>query len=88
MRTLAPRDADGRESGPRDSWARWLLTMPDTVVVHLASLTLSAWDTTRSAERGRHSGRRRRIGAAREAALAAHIGMGGTTSAMLLMMAA
>jgi hypothetical protein len=80
--------ADGRESGRRDSWARWLLTMPDTVVVYLASLSLSAWDRTRPAERGRHSGRRRRIGAAPEAALAAHIGMGGTMSAMLLMMAA
>ncbi|MEU0164151.1 DUF5134 domain-containing protein [Streptomyces iakyrus] len=78
--------ADGRESGRRRSWARWLLTMPDTVVVYLASLTLSAWDRTRTAERGRHGGRRRRIGAAPEAALAAHIGMGGTMSAMLLMM--
>jgi hypothetical protein len=78
---------DGREIGRRRSWARWLLTMPDTVVVYLASLTLSAWDKTRAAERGRHGGRRRRIGAAPEAALAAHIGMGGTMSAMLLMMA-
>ncbi|WP_232033111.1 DUF5134 domain-containing protein [Streptomyces lincolnensis] len=78
--------ADSRESGRRRSWARWLLTMPDTVVVHLASLTLSAWDKTRTAERGRHGGRRRRIGAAPEAALAAHVGMGGTMSAMLLMM--
>lgn len=79
--------AAGRENGRRDSWTRWLLTMPDTVVVYLASLSLSAWDRNRSAERGRHSGRRR-IGAAPEAALAAHIGMGGTMSAMLLMMAA
>lgn len=29
---------DGRQSGRRRSWARWLLTMPDTVVVYLASL--------------------------------------------------
>ncbi|MFC9913974.1 DUF5134 domain-containing protein [Streptomyces sp. NPDC059862] len=77
---------DGRESGRRRSWARWLLTMPDTVVVYLASLTLSAWDRTRTAERGRYGGRRRRIGAAPEAALAAHVGMGGTMSAMLLLM--
>ncbi|MER6010428.1 DUF5134 domain-containing protein [Streptomyces bluensis] len=80
--------AEGRESGRRHGWARWLLTMPDTVVVYLASLTLSVWDRTRTAERGRHGGRRRRIGAAPEAALAAHIGMGGTMAAMLLMMVA
>ncbi|MGW3727386.1 hypothetical protein [Streptomyces sp. NPDC000851] len=61
--------------------------MPDTVMVFLASLTLAVWDRARATERGRHGGRRRRIGAAPEAALAAHVGMGGTMSAMLLMMA-
>ncbi|MFI9585955.1 DUF5134 domain-containing protein [Streptomyces sp. NPDC052236] len=84
----------GREGGRRRSWARWLLAMPDTVVVFLASLTISVWDKTRTA-RGRGTvggvgghGRRRRLGAAPDAALAAHIGMGGTMSAMLLMMVA
>lgn len=79
--------AGHRECGQRRSWGRWLLTMPDTVVVFLASLTILVWDRARAAEGGRHS-RRRRLGATPEAALAAHIGMGGTMSAMLLMMAA
>jgi hypothetical protein len=61
--------------------------MPDTVLVYLASLTLSVWDRTRTGQRPGH-GRRRKLGAAHDAALAAHIGMGGTMSAMLLMMAA
>ncbi|CAM5243524.1 DUF5134 domain-containing protein [Streptomyces aurantiogriseus] len=78
----------GRENGRRRSWGRWLLSMPDTVVVYLASLTLSVWDKARTTERGRHGGRRRRTGATPEAALAAHVGMGGTMSAMLLMMVA
>nr|WP_079061569.1 DUF5134 domain-containing protein [Streptomyces griseoruber] len=77
-----------RENGRRRGWSHWLLSMPDTVVVFLASLTLSVWDKARAAERGRHGGRRRRAGATPEAALAAHIGMGGTMSAMLLMMVA
>ncbi|EFL21229.1 LigA protein [Streptomyces himastatinicus ATCC 53653] len=77
----------GRDSGRGRTWGRWLLAMPDTVVVFLVSLTISVWDKARAAERGSH-GRRRRIGAAPDAALAAHIGMGGTMSAMLLMMAA
>ena len=77
----------GRESGRSRAWGRWLLAMPDTVVVFLVSLTISVWDKARTVERGGH-GRRRRIGAAPDAALAAHIGMGGTMSAMLLMMAA
>lgn len=75
------------DGGRRRGWTRWLLTLPDTVVVYLTSLSLSAWDRTRATERGRHGGRRRRIGATPEAALAAHVGMGGTMSAMLLMMA-
>ncbi|MDX3458650.1 DUF5134 domain-containing protein [Streptomyces sp. ME02-8801-2C] len=78
---------NGSAGGRRRGWGRWLLSMPDTVVVFLASLTVSVWDRARTAERGRH-GRRRRLGATPEAALAAHIGMGGTMSAMLLMMAA
>ncbi|WP_369033436.1 MULTISPECIES: DUF5134 domain-containing protein [Streptomyces] len=76
----------GRSAGARFSWGRWLLAMPDTVFVFLASLTTSVWDRTRTAQRAGH-GRRRKLGAAPEAALAAHIGMGGTMSAMLLMMA-
>lgn len=79
--------AGNRVRGRRRSWGRWLLTMPDTVVVFLASLTIVVCDRARAAEGGRH-GRRRRIGATPEAALATHVGMGGTMSAMLLMMAA
>ena len=59
--------------------------MPDTVVVFLASLTLSVWDKSRMAQRSRR-GWRREVGAAPDAALAAYIGMAGTWSAMLLMM--
>ncbi|WP_249938686.1 DUF5134 domain-containing protein [Streptomyces mirabilis] len=77
----------GRAGGRRRSWGRWLLAMPDTVLVFLASLTISVWDKTRAAERTACRGRRRKLGAAPDAALAAHIGMGGTMSTMLLMMA-
>ncbi|MFF9136710.1 DUF5134 domain-containing protein [Streptomyces albogriseolus] len=77
----------GRGADSRSGWGRWLLAMPDTVFVFLASLTLSVWDKARTTERRGH-GRRRKAGAAPDAALAAHIGMGGTMSAMLLMMAA
>ncbi|UUU30912.1 DUF5134 domain-containing protein [Streptomyces sp. CA-210063] len=77
----------GRSAGSGFSLGRWLLAMPDTVFVFLASLTVSVWDRTRTSERRGH-GRRRKLGAAPDAALAAHIGMGGTMSAMLLMMAA
>lgn len=79
------RDGRGTDSGFR--LGRWLLAMPDTVVVFLASLTLSVWDRARTSERTGH-GRRRKVGAAPDAALAAHIGMGSTMSAMLLMMVA
>lgn len=79
------------DKGPRAnagfSPGRWLLAMPDTVFVFLASLTISVWDKSRTAQQSRY-GRRRKLGAAPDAALAAHIGMGGTMSAMLLMMAA
>ncbi|WP_413810463.1 DUF5134 domain-containing protein [Streptomyces sp. OE57] len=67
------------------NWGRWLLSMPDTVLVFLVSLTVSVWDRTRTGERA-GQGRRRKLGAAPDAALAAHIGMGGTMSTMLLMM--
>ncbi|WP_373466832.1 DUF5134 domain-containing protein [Streptomyces umbrinus] len=84
--------ATGREAGRRRAWVHWALAMPDTVVVFIASLTISVWDKARTA-RGRGAvagnsghGRRRRLGAAPDAALAAHIGMGGAMSAMLLMM--
>ncbi|WP_030576593.1 DUF5134 domain-containing protein, partial [Streptomyces anulatus] len=77
----------GRSADSRSGWDRWLLAMPDTVFVFLASLTLSVWDKARTTERQGH-GRRRKAGAAPDAALAAHIGMGGIMSAMLLMMAA
>ncbi|MHB9858304.1 DUF5134 domain-containing protein [Streptomyces sp. YIM S03343] len=69
------------------SWGRWLLAVPDTLVVFLASLTLSVWDKARAGEEGGR-GRRRKVGAAPDAALAAHIGMGATMSGMLLLMAA
>ncbi|MFF4259237.1 DUF5134 domain-containing protein [Streptomyces sp. NPDC001663] len=75
-----------RGADSRFGWVRWLLAMPDTVLVFLASLTLAVWGRARSAERSER-GRRRKLGAAPDAALAAHIGMGGTMSAMLLMMA-
>ncbi|MFF5757444.1 DUF5134 domain-containing protein [Streptomyces longwoodensis] len=75
-----------RGGGSRAGWGRWLLAMPDTVFVFLASLTISVWDRARTAQRSGH-GRRRKLGAAPDAALAAHIGMGGAMSAMLLMMA-
>ncbi len=74
-------------AGTAFNWGRWLLAMPDTVLVFLASLTISVWDRSRVAQRSGR-GRRRKLGAAPDAALAAHIGMGGTMSAMLLMMAA
>jgi len=87
----------GREAGRHRSWTRWLLAMPDAIVVFLASLTLSVWDRARLARkngsvtddesRRRPQRRRRRIGASPDAALAAHLGMGATMSAMLLMMA-
>ncbi|MFD0503354.1 DUF5134 domain-containing protein [Streptomyces chiangmaiensis] len=69
------------------NWGRWLLAVPDTLVVFLASLTLSVWDKARAGE-GTRRGRRRKVGAEPNAALAAHIGMGATMSGMLLMMAA
>ncbi|MEU0042759.1 DUF5134 domain-containing protein [Streptomyces werraensis] len=77
----------GGRASSRRGWGRWLLAMPDTLVVFLASLTISVWDKARTAQRASR-GHRRKVGAAPDAALAAHIGMGGTMSAMLLMMVA
>ncbi|WP_413115211.1 DUF5134 domain-containing protein [Streptomyces sp. CY1] len=77
--------AASREGGRGRDWGRWLLSMPDTVIVFLVSLTISVWDRTRTGERA-GQGRRRKLGAAPDAALAAHIGMGGAMSTMLLMM--
>lgn len=68
------------------NWGRWLLAVPDTLLVFLASLTLSVWDRARTGEQSGR-GRRRKVGAAPDAALAAHIGMGATMSGMLLLMA-
>ncbi|WP_405826285.1 DUF5134 domain-containing protein [Streptomyces sp. NBC_01390] len=76
----------GRVTGSRGV-SRWLLAMPDTVFVFLASLTISVWDKSRTAQRPGRGGRGK-LGAAPDAALAAHIGMGATMSAMLLMMTA
>jgi hypothetical protein len=84
-RTRGAGDKGARTSA-RFSPGRWVLAMPDTVFVFLASLTISVWDRSRAAQQPRH-GRRRKLGAAPDAALAAHIGMGGTMSTMLLMMA-
>ncbi|MFI7413592.1 DUF5134 domain-containing protein [Streptomyces sp. NPDC049627] len=78
--------ASSREGGRGRSLGRWLLAIPDTLVVFLVSLTISVWNKARTSERAGR-GRRRKVGAAPDAALAAHIGMGGTMSAMLLMMA-
>ncbi|MGW3107571.1 DUF5134 domain-containing protein [Streptomyces sp. NPDC001100] len=80
-------DRTGGDAGSQFSWGRWLLAMPDTVLVFLASLTISVWDSSGMAQRSGH-GRRRKPGAAPDAALAAHVGMGGTMSTMLLMMVA
>ncbi|MFF4486734.1 DUF5134 domain-containing protein [Streptomyces sp. NPDC001544] len=68
------------------NWGRWLLAVPDTLLVCLASLTLSVWDRARTGEQSCR-GRRRKVGAAPDAALAAHIGMGTAMSGMLLLMA-
>lgn len=80
----------GARAGSRFRVGRRLLAMPDTVLVFLVSLTISVWDKSRRAQGVRASGhsRRRKPGAAPDVALAVHIGMGGTMSAMLLMMAA
>ncbi|GLW47493.1 hypothetical protein Stsp02_31550 [Streptomyces sp. NBRC 14336] len=86
--------AAGRRSG-RSRWMRHALALPDAVVVFIASLAISVWDRTRLRSEKHRShvaagGRRRRRapGTSPGAALLAHIGMGSTMSAMLVMMAA
>ncbi|MDX2936129.1 DUF5134 domain-containing protein [Streptomyces ipomoeae] len=86
--------ATGRRGG-RSRWVHHLLALPDAVVVFLASLAISVWDRARpTGDRRRpHAAaqnrrRRRAPGTSPAAALTAHIGMGATMSAMLLMMVA
>ncbi|MFJ5730369.1 DUF5134 domain-containing protein [Streptomyces paradoxus] len=86
--------AAGRRSG-RSRWMHHLLALPDAMVVFIASLAISVWDRARPRNEKHRShaaagGRRRRRapGTSPGAALLAHIGMGSTMSAMLVMMAA
>ncbi|MFI8893274.1 DUF5134 domain-containing protein [Streptomyces paradoxus] len=88
------RGGAGRGAG-RSRWARRLLALPDAIVVFVASLALSVRDSARSGAMrrrahaaGGHRSRRRPPGTSPAAALTAHIGMGGTMCAMLVMMAA
>ena len=88
------RAGAGRGAG-RTRWARRLLALPDAIVVFVASLALSVWDKARSGASTRRAhaaggnrSRRRPPGTSPGAALTAHIGMGGTMCAMLVMMAA
>ncbi|GAA2761945.1 hypothetical protein GCM10010103_09860 [Streptomyces paradoxus] len=81
----------GRGAG-RGRWARRLLALPDAIVVFVASLALSVWDKARPGGNRRRAhaaagSRRRPPGTSPGAALTAHIGMGGTMFAMLVMMA-
>ena len=84
----------GRAAG-KGRWARRIRALPDAIVVFAASLALSVWDRARPGgdrrraptAAGRRS-RRRPPGTSPGAALTAHIGMGGTMCAMLVMMAA
>ncbi|MEU0681314.1 DUF5134 domain-containing protein [Streptomyces albogriseolus] len=84
----------GRRGG-RGRWVHHLLALPDAVIVFLASLAISVWDKAWPAGQKHRSHatagsrrRRRSPGTSPGAALAAHIGMGGSMSVMLLMMAA
>ncbi|MFH9060630.1 DUF5134 domain-containing protein [Streptomyces coeruleorubidus] len=84
----------GRAAG-KGRWARRLLALPDAIVVFAASLALSVWDRARPGGDRRRAraaagtrSRRRPPGTSPGAALTAHIGMGGTMCAMLVMMAA
>ncbi|MCK8438869.1 hypothetical protein G3I77_39595 [Streptomyces sp. D2-8] len=89
------RRADvGRRAG-KGRWARRLLALPDAVVVLAASLAISVWDRARQGGGKRRAdaaaikrSRRRLPGTSPGAALTAHVGMGGTMCAMLVMMAA
>jgi hypothetical protein len=94
LRGTGPRAGAGRAAG-KGRWARRFLALPDAIVVFAASLAISVWDKTRPggdrrrahAAAGNRS-RRRPPGTSPGAALTAHIGMGGTMCAMLVMMAA
>ncbi|MFE1440517.1 DUF5134 domain-containing protein [Streptomyces sp. NPDC058739] len=84
----------GRGAG-RSRWTRHLLALPDAIVVFVASLAVSVWDKARpGAHRqrepvvGGNRRRRRPPGTSPNAALTAHVCMGGTMCAMLVMMAA
>ncbi|MFI6855792.1 DUF5134 domain-containing protein [Streptomyces sp. NPDC050416] len=94
LRGTGRRAGSGRAAG-KSSWARRLLALPDAIVVFAASLAVSVWDKARpGGDRHRTHGaagnrsRRRPPGTSPGAALAAHVGMGGTMCAMLVMMAA
>jgi len=94
LRGTDRRVGTGRGAG-RSRWARRLLALPDAIVVFVASLALSVWDRARSGPSRRRAhaaggdrSRRRPPGTSPGAALTAHIGMGGTMCAMLVMMAA
>jgi hypothetical protein len=94
LRGTDRRAGAGRAAG-RGRWARRLLALPDAIVVFAASLAISVWDKTRPGGDKRrahaaagHRSRRRPPGTSPGAALTAHIGMGGTMCAMLVMMAA
>ncbi|GGQ96994.1 hypothetical protein GCM10010280_50830 [Streptomyces pilosus] len=93
LRGADRRTGTGRGAG-RGRWARRLLALPDAFVVFVASLAVSVWDVARSGGNKRRAhaaaggrSRRRPPGTSPGAVLAAHIGMGGTMCAMLVMMA-
>ncbi|MGP4011673.1 DUF5134 domain-containing protein [Streptomyces sp. 4N124] len=94
LRGTDQRAGTSRGAG-RGRWARRLLALPDAIVVFLASLAISVWDMARSGGNKRRAhaaggnrSRRRPPGTSPGAALTAHVGMGGTMCAMLVMMAA
>ncbi|MDQ0748954.1 hypothetical protein QF034_003185 [Streptomyces africanus] len=94
LRGTDRRAGAGRAAG-KGRWARRLLALPDAIVVFAASLAISVWDKARPGgdQRRAHAAagnrsRRRPPGTSPGAALTAHIGMGGTMCAMLVMMAA
>ncbi|MGA5189247.1 DUF5134 domain-containing protein [Streptomyces griseoincarnatus] len=87
------RRAGAGRGASRGRWVRRLLALPDAIVVFVASLALSVWDKARLGGNKRRAhaaagnrSRRRPPGTSPGAALTAHIGMGGTMCAMLVMM--
>ncbi|MFD4259777.1 hypothetical protein ACFWR9_19675 [Streptomyces sp. NPDC058534] len=89
------RRADVGHRASKARWARRLLALPDAVVFFAASLAISVWDRARQGGDKRRAdaaaskrSRRRPPGTSPGAALTAHVGMGGTMCAMLVMMAA